>query len=343
MVIGRALRRLLRGSVVLCAAIKLPLCLLAVIVSGSATAADWKPNRPIEIVVGAGPAGGNDRIARVLQKVIQDTKLIPQTVLVVNKPGAGGAVAQSYVNSHAGDGHYLLVANPSLITNPLTGISTATYLDNTPIVQLLADYVVLVGRSGLPYKTGAEVLKVLHEKPSGLSIAVSPGLGTGTHIAVASLAEAAGIDPTGLRIIPYNGASEALTGVLGQQLDLMPTTSENIQAMVTAGRVQAYGVTAPKRLGGALAAVPTWREQGFDVVFNNWRAVVGPKNLNADQIAYWNDIFSKVVATDEWKAFARNSFLELDYHDSAGLAAMLKSDSDATKAILGRLGLLKTQ
>jgi tripartite-type tricarboxylate transporter receptor subunit TctC len=70
---------------------------------------------------------------------------------------------------------------------------------------------------------------------------------------------------------------------------------------------------------------------------------VGPKNLNADQIAYWNDIFSKVVATDEWKTFARNSFLELDYHDSAGLATMLKTDSDATKAIFGRMGLLKTQ
>jgi putative tricarboxylic transport membrane protein len=305
-------------------------------------AADWKPNKPVEIVVGAGPGGGNDRIARFLQKAIQDLDLVKGTVIVVNKPGAGGAVAQTYINSHAGDGHYLLVVNPSLITNPLVGIGSQTYHDVTPIADLLADYVVLVGRTALPYKSGAELLAGLKANPTSLSIAVAPGLGTGPHIAIAALAQNAGIDPAQLRIIPYSSSAEAMTALLGGQLDLLPSTSENVQAMVAADKVRAYGVSAPQRLGGVLAGVPTWREQGDDVVYNNWRGVVGPRNMTVDQVAFWTKVLSAISQSDEWKQDARNSFVEPDLQGPAVFADTLKNDDAQERAVLGHLKLLKT-
>ncbi|HSQ05354.1 MAG TPA: tripartite tricarboxylate transporter substrate-binding protein, partial [Burkholderiales bacterium] len=96
----------------------------------------WQPAKNIEFIVGAGSGGGNDRTARVIQKILLERKLVPTQIVVVNKPGAGGVVAQDYLNTHSGDGHYLMITNPALVTNPLTGVGTANYTDITPIAQL---------------------------------------------------------------------------------------------------------------------------------------------------------------------------------------------------------------
>ncbi len=303
--------------------------------------AEWKPSKPVELVVGAGPAGGNDRIARMLQKLIADMGLVSTTVLVVNKPGAGGAVGQTYINSHPNDGHYLMMQNPALISNPLVGIGRAVYTDITPIAQLLADYVVMVGAADGPLKTSADLLKSLKTDPGRLNIAVSPGYGAGPHLAIAMLAQAVGVDPAKLHVAPYNGSAEAVTAVLGGQIDLLPSTAENVAALVASGRLQAYGVTAPGRLTGQLSSVPTWREQGIDVVYNNWRAIVGPKRMPAGAVLFWENVFSQISGSSAWKTLVTNAFLVPDYQDGTAFGHTLTTENATVKATLATLGLLK--
>jgi len=301
----------------------------------------WQPSKTVEIVVGAGPGGGNDRIARNLQNILQQNKLVPATVIVLNKPGAGGAVGVNYLNDHTADGHYLMVQNPGLVSNPLVGVGKATYKDVTPIAQTLADYVVLVGKSDMKYADGKEVLSALKADPKGLTLGIAPGIGTGVHMAIAQVVQAAGIDPNSLHVIPFATASEAITGLLGGDIDLVPTTSQNVQELIKADRVKAFGVTAPERLPDEMNKIPTWREQGIDVVYNNWRAIVGPKDLPPEQTKYWEDVFQKLSATPEWKAVAEQDILVPDFHGSAEFAAFLKKDDADTTALLGKLGLLK--
>ncbi len=310
-------------------------------VAASAAAEAWHPTRNIEFVVGAGSGGGNDRTARVIQKIMMERKLVPTQIVVVNKPGAGGVVAQDYVNTHPGDGHYLLITNPALITNPLTGVGTANYTDVTPIAQLFTEYVMLFVRNDSAIKSGHDFMARLRQDPGALAIAISPGPGTGTHISVALVAKAAGIDSRALRAVSYKSAGEALSAVLGGHVDAMPSTPLNVLPQMQAGKIRVIGVTAPNRLGGPFSHVPTWREQGIDVVFGNWRGVVGPKGLTTEELAYWDGVFARLAATEEWKTEIRNGLWDAVYLGSRDSAKFLSDEHEQLRRILTDLGLAK--
>src|SRR5688572_12530984 len=99
-------------------------CALAVLGAGAVHAQAWKPSKPIEIVVGTSPGGPQDRMGRAVQRIIVEKKLIDVPVNVVNKPGAGGTIAMTYLNSHANDPHYVAVNAITTLTNYVMGKTT---------------------------------------------------------------------------------------------------------------------------------------------------------------------------------------------------------------------------
>lgn len=302
----------------------------------------WTPSGPVELVVAAGAGGGNDRTARMLAKLLTEGQFVKAPILVMNKPGAGGVIAQNYLNSHRGSGNYLMITNPALITNPLTGIGTAKYTEVTPVAQLFTEYVVLFAKAGSGLKSGKDVVARWKRDPGSLTLAVAPGLGAGPHIAAAMVAQAAGVDPAKLRVIPYATAGEAVTALLGGHVDLMSSTPLNVLPQLTAGNLQAVGVTSPKRLEGAFASVPTWKEEGTDVEFGNWRGVVGPQGMTQEQLAYWEDVFAKLVATPAWKTELNDELAQNDYRNGAQSKAFLDAENARLGAILRQLGLEKS-
>ncbi|MGZ5167339.1 MAG: tripartite tricarboxylate transporter substrate binding protein [Burkholderiales bacterium] len=306
-----------------------------------AAAQSWVPSKTVEIVVGAGAGGGNDRTARSIQRIMQERKLVPATLLVINKPGAGGGIAQTYLNQHAGDPNLFMVTNPALITNNLTGFTALNYNDVTPIAQLFTEYVMIAVKADGPIKSGRDMFERLRKDPAALSIAVAPGAGAGTHIGAALAMKVAGIEPKALRIIPYSTAGEAMAALVGGHVDLMPSTALNVLPQLKAGRVRVIGVASPKRLRGDYANTPTWREQGVDVVFGNWRGVVAAKGLKDEQIAYWDDTFRKLNDTDEWKAEIAASGGESIYMGSRDTRKFLAQEYDTLRRIVNDLGLGK--
>ena len=115
-------------------------------------AADF-PTRGIEFVAGYGPGGGHDTMLRSMAKIIRETKLVDASINVVNKPGGAGATSLGYLNSHKGDGHYLMSATSSFITTPLTADVGLNYKDFTPIARLGIDPTLLVVPSSSDFKT----------------------------------------------------------------------------------------------------------------------------------------------------------------------------------------------
>jgi putative tricarboxylic transport membrane protein len=125
-----------------------PLLLLAALAAmvGAAAGAHaqaWRPDKNVEIIVWSGVGGGADRPARVIQRLFQEKKLIDVASFVVNKPGANGTIGMVYMNQHAGDGHYLSMANATLVTNRITGVSPLSYAHVTPLALIAHDYIVI--------------------------------------------------------------------------------------------------------------------------------------------------------------------------------------------------------
>jgi len=315
-------------------------CAVLAFASG-AGAQGWRPERTVEIVVPSAPGGSNDKTARTLERILHERKLVPVPVTVVNKPGGGNALTMSYVNAHAGDGHYLMVATPTVLSNHIVGTSLLGHTDFTPIASLLNDYVVFAVREASPLRAGRDLVERLKKDPRSTSIGFATALGSHNHIAAGLLAKAIGVDVRALKAVAFKGSAEAVTGVLGGHLDLVTTAAGNAAAHVAAGRLRILGVAAEKRLPGPLATVPTWKEQGVNVVSGGWRAIMGPRGLGAAQSAWWQGVLQQVVATPEWRDDLARNFWSDDFAAGERFAADLKTEYAAMRAVLAELGLAK--
>ena len=307
----------------------------------SVSAQTWTPQKNVEIVVGSAPGGSNDKTARAVEKIIAGKKLLPGTLTVVNKPGGGGNLQLSYMAQHAGDPHYVMVTTPTLLSAYITGNSPLGSADFTPIASMVNDYVVYAVNAESPIKTGKDLTERLKKDPRSVSIGFSTGLGTHNHIAAALLMKTIGGDPKALKVVAFKGAAEAITTLMGGHIDLVTTAAGNVAAHVASGKLRVVAVAAPNRLAGEMATVPTWKEQGIDLVWGNWRAIMAPKGLTPEQIATWEAVLRKVVQTPEWKEDLARNFWSDDFTIGEQFKKDLASDSAAMRTVLVELGLAK--
>ena len=327
----RDLRRLTLGAVAL------------VLAAANAWAQTWTPSKTVEIIVPSAPGGSNDKTARTLERILQEKRLVSTPVVVVNKPGAGNMMTMNYVAQHNADGHYLMIGTPTILTGHIVGTNKLSYQDFTPIASLLNDYVVFAVRAESNLKTGADLVERLKKDPKSVSIGFATALGSHNHIAAGLLMKAIGGDVRAMKVIAFKGSAEAVTAVLGGHIDLVTTAAGNAARHVEGGRMRILGIAAERRMAGALANVPTWKEQGVPVVFGGWRSIMGPKGMPAAQVAYWENVLKQVVATPEWKADIERNFWAEDVAFGAKFAEDLKQEYAAMKSVLTELELAKQQ
>jgi len=283
----------------------------------SSAAEKWSPERFVEIVAGSGPGGAQDRTARTMQKIWQERKIIALSVNVSNKPGGGGSLSLAYLNQQGGEGRHIAVGSPTFLINNIAGNSQISHADITPLARLFGEYIVIAVRTDSPLKSGTDLVRRLKADPSTVSAAVATARGGMQHIAVARLARAVGADFRKMRIVVFNSGGESISQVLGGHIDVVATAAANAAPHVANGQLRILGIAAPQRMTGALADVPTWKEQGTDIVVSNWRAVIGPKAMNAAQIAWWDQALQALVNTAEWKADVQSNYWVSNYLGSA--------------------------
>ena len=309
--------------------------------AGTALAADWKPERPVEIVAMSGPGGANDVIARTLQRVMQQRKLVDAPMTVVSKVGAGGVIAWSYLNQHAGDGGYISVSPINLLIEHILGASPITYTDITPIAQLFNEYVAFAVKAESPLRGGRDVVDKLKADPGSVTFAVAASLGGSNHIATMVALKSAGVDVKKLKFVVFTSGVQSLTSVMGGHVDVAVVPVSGVVSHVTAGRLRVLAVSAAKRLGGSFSSVPTWKEQGADSVFSSARGVIGPKGMTAAQIAYWENVLARVVESDDWKKDLESNYWEGQFLTSADTRKLLKTQYDQYKSVLIDVGLAR--
>jgi len=228
----------------------------------STHAADWKPEKPVEIVVNTPPGNGPDRTARLMQSILQDKKQIEVPVAVSNKLGGGGVVAYTYLNSRPADGHTLMIASKALLTNHIAGRGPS-YTEFTPIAHLFGEYLVVTVKPDSPLKSGRDLIESVKKNPAGYSFGIATSLGNPNHQALAVALKAGGLDIKSLKNVVFNAGSAALAALMGGHVDVVPVTAALGSQLVAQGQVRALAVSAPKRLGGVLAEVPTIHESGL--------------------------------------------------------------------------------
>jgi putative tricarboxylic transport membrane protein len=318
----------------MCRLIILVFCMVA---TPFVNAQTWRPDKAVEVIVWSGTGGGADRPARVVQRLFQEKRLIDTSSFVVNKPGANGTIGMVYMNQHAGDGHYLSMANANIVTNRITGVSPLSYAHVTPIALIAHDYMVIAVKPDSRFKTARELFTQMAKDPASVTGGMNNRGGAG-HITLGKAVKALGGDPRKIRNAIFKSGGEATIAAMGGHVDYVVTAVPSVIAQVKAGQLRVLGVAAPQRLSGAFAQVPTLREQGMDSLSSNWRMIVGPKGMTPAQAAYWDGVFSKLVRTPEWNAELAASlqeFVYLDSRESLRYCDQENIDKTATLAALG--------
>lgn len=302
----------------------------------------WRPDRTVQIVAGTPPGGGLDRVARSLTKAIAEARLLEVPVEVVNIPGDGARRAWiSFVDKHPGDGHVVGISSPNLTSDFLVGIASFEHTRYTPLATLLAEYIAFTVRVDSPLQSGTDLLGWLGDRSRKLTAALSTALGNPNHVALAKLARRAAGDANVPKIRVFDSALDAVADVVAGHADVCAVTAASVLAELQAGRVRLLALSAPARLSGPFAAVPTWQEQGADCVVAAWRGVTGPAGMAPAQVTFWQHVLRQAVEQAAWREDLWRLSWSPMYQDGPSLQAYLDRERAELIGVLGELGLLK--
>jgi putative tricarboxylic transport membrane protein len=271
--------------------------MLGVALAGSALAQAKYPTRPIEVVVPYAPGGGTDNLMRMIVGIIDENKWSPVPINIVNKAGGSGAVGYSYTISKKGNPYVVCGATPTIVSGKLEGRLPGDHRDALPILMIVAiDELMLSVRAESPYQTVEQFVKAAKDKPGQLTLG-----GTATnsedHIFTFLFEKAAGIK---VKYVPFNSGGEVTAALMGGHIDAAVENPNEIVAQIEAKKARNLAVAAKQRMKDA-ADVPTFREKGYDFLWEQMRGVCGPADMGAEAIKWWQDTLRKVTETPKWQ------------------------------------------
>jgi putative tricarboxylic transport membrane protein len=302
----------------------------------------WKPSRAVQLVAGTAPGGGLDRVARALAQALEEACVLDMPVDVINVPGDGARRAWTEViDRHAGDAHVLGISSPNLTTDYLVGVASFEHRRYTPIATLVNEYIAFAAASGSALNSGADLIARLRTEPQHVTVALSTALGNPNHVALAKLARHAGADVGAPQVRVFDSAVDAVADVLQGNADVCAVTAATVLKELAAGHLRVLAISSRERLGGTLASVPTWNEQGVDCVIGAWRGVSGPAELAAEQVQFWTGCMDAAAQQESWRAQLRNMHWSPMLETGAALSEFLAQERAEFVSVLGDLGLLK--
>ena len=310
----------------------LPLAMLAAAGGATAQARDF-PAKPIELVVPFQPGGGTDALARAFADAAR--KHISQTVLVVNKPGASGAIGWQEVINSRPDGYRLAVVTVELITLPPLGMAKFSYEDMAPIARLNADQAAITVRADAPWNTIEEFLAAARADGGKISVG-NAGNGSIWHLAAAALE-----DKTQVKFnhTPFQGAGPAVLALMGGHIDAVAVSPAEVTTFVQAGKLKTLAVMADQRVKGLFEKVPTLKERNIDLVIGTWRGIAAPKNTPPEVIAYLKTASEKIANEPGFREVLDKQNLGFSYADDAAFKATMAKDAGYFKTLIQKLDI----
>lgn len=300
----------------------------------------WVPSQEIELVAGTPPGGGQDRPARALIEVMNAHKLLPQPVKLTNIAGRGGGNAWDYLRKNQGNPHVLAINSPTIISNKLLGVAATDYSDLTPLANLYTEYPIFIVPAESSITDVAELARRLKANTAAVTISLATALGNPNHIALSRLTAHAGGDSKALKIDVFDSARYAIAHLLEGKAELGVITAVSAVPELEAGKLRTLTLSAPKRLGGIFANVPTLVESGVDCRVGMWRGIIGAGGISKDAVAFWDRTFAAATSSAAWEAELAKKYWANTFMAGAEERAFLEEERAVMTASLTDIGLL---
>lgn len=293
----------------------------------------------LKIMAPAAPGGGWDQTARGMQQALVAEKLA-RSVQVTNVPGAGGTVGLAqFINGAKGDGNQLMVNGFVMVGALLTNKSPVTLDQITPIARLTQETQVIVVPANSPIKTAKDLAAAVKADVAKVTFAGGSAGGV-DHIMAALFVGAAGAEAAKVNYIPFSGGGESLAAILGGKITAGISGAAEYEGQIKAGKLRAVGVSAPERIPGV--DIPTFKEQGIDLVITNWRSVVAPPGITAEQKKALTELVAKMVNSATWKDILKQKGWDNAFMSGDAFEKFLKDEQTRVNNVLKSVGLVKS-
>ena len=293
-------------------------CLLSILLLGGCTSMEKNkvvpattkyPDKPITLIVPFGVGAGIDLVARTMEK--SASTHLGQPLVVVNKPGGTGTIGWNEVAGAPPDGYTLAMTGIEIILQPLYGPTKYHYpsaLD--PIAQITELSLIMAVQSDQPWNSLEDLIDYAKKHPGEVKFG-HPGIGGINHVLGETFAKAANIQ---LEQVPFQGGAEVMSNLLGGHIQVVFLNPAAVKEQLKSGKVKALALGGEKRLTDPVFAnIPTFREQGLDVVCNSWNGIAAPKGLPDDVKKKLSEGIKKVIDDPEFQKNMENLGLQITY------------------------------
>jgi tripartite-type tricarboxylate transporter receptor subunit TctC len=294
------------------------------------------PDRTATLISGF-PAGGMvDIVARALAEGMKGR--YPKGLVVLNRPGMGGAIGVGEVLRAKPDGYTLTLAPKSaLIIQPqLHELPYKTPDDVALVVNTVSFYSLVITRFDAPWKTPQEFVAAARAEPGKLRVG-SPGEGTTPHLALEDLKRQAKIDVVH---VPFKGWAESSGALLGGHIDLVVAQPGELATLIEAKRIRTVGVFQPAR-NPYYPDTPTFREAGWDVSAGTYFSLIAPRGTPPEVMKYIHDAAKEAMEQKAFVDMMKQRIVEIDYRPGEKLRADLMEEYRAHTELLRSAGMLK--
>ena len=296
------------------------LFVLSLIVALPIHAADF-PTKEVQIIIPWAAGGATDLIFRALAATTG--KYFGKAVVVINRPGGGGAVGYTEAAQAKPDGYTLVSAVTPLTILPHQVTTAFTYKNFDAIINVVDDPSMFLVRSDAPWKTLKEFLDYAKKNPDMITVGNS-GAGGGVHLVALAFERAAGVK---FNHIPFSGGGPSVTALLGGHINAVSVSPPEGIEHVKAGKLKIIALFAEKRFE-MFPDVPTVKEQGIDFMMGMWRGLVAPKGTPPDAVKKLHDAFKQGMDDPVFKKNAKDMAVNLSYLGPEAFGKLLAHDHE---------------
>jgi len=277
-----------------------------------AAAQSWEPTRPIQFIIPAGTGGGADQMARFIQGVVAKHNLSKQPIVTLNKGGGAGAEGFLEVKKSAGDPHTIIITLSNLFTTPLATGVPFSWKDLTPVAMLALDQFVLWVPADAPYNVAKDYIaavKAGEDKSFKMG-----GTGSKQEDQIITVALEKLTAPKKFTYIPFGGGGAVAVQLVGKHINSSVNNPIEAVSQWKAGALKPLCIFDAKRsiytdkvtATMAWSDIPTCKEGGVDTEYQMLRGIFMSPDVKPEQVAFYVDLFKKVMATDDWKRFMQD-------------------------------------